>query len=401
MSERITGTEARVMSPLPPATDRITSLESRVMNVAKTRRKATSIFAQFMAVMSDGQPDDTGDRPRGYRWNVGSCWSQFMVVRGPNFEWIDMLINEVFPFDISFNSIGATRFSTDVTMVDSGHDNRNRRWKYPMMEYDVAYGVRTLEQLQGLIAFFRAMGGRLNAFLYHDYTDHASTQAVAVEARSVPSINHTDQLIGVGDGDTYKFQLKKTYKTPAQVFSSERPIYKPKPNTVQIGLNGSKVLNFTVDNQSGIVTFTTRLTLSNLDDMQISHVAGLTWRVTAPNADMFAGLGPGDRILMSGWVNAVNNVGMSDDAIRITAISSDRRTIDITTFDEFGQAESSVDDIVIWVHPAPADGIEITAGFYFYVPVRFDTDRLPTSLDHYGIGGAADVKLVEVRPEEE
>lgn len=63
-------------------------------------------------------------------------------------------------------------------------------------------------------------------------------------------------------------------------------------------------------------------------------------------------------------------------------------------------AESSVDDIVIYRHPAPLVGQEITAGFEFWVPVRFDTDRLPVSLEEYGVGGAADVKLIEIRPAE-
>lgn len=45
----------------------------------------------------------------------------------------------------------------------------------------------------------------------------------------------------------------------------------------------------------------------------------------------------------------------------------------------------------------PADGAAVTAGFRFDVPVRFDTDRLEVSLDHFGAGFAASVPLVEVR----
>jgi uncharacterized protein (TIGR02217 family) len=45
----------------------------------------------------------------------------------------------------------------------------------------------------------------------------------------------------------------------------------------------------------------------------------------------------------------------------------------------------------------PAAGVAITAGFEFDVPVRFDTDYLPLSLDTYGVGSARDVPLVEVR----
>lgn len=46
---------------------------------------------------------------------------------------------------------------------------------------------------------------------------------------------------------------------------------------------------------------------------------------------------------------------------------------------------------------APANGEIISADFEFDVPVRFDTDRLSTSLDSYGIGSWLDIPLVEVR----
>jgi uncharacterized protein (TIGR02217 family) len=47
---------------------------------------------------------------------------------------------------------------------------------------------------------------------------------------------------------------------------------------------------------------------------------------------------------------------------------------------------------------APAANAVITAGFLFYVPVRFDTDILPVTIEDYGVGGANSVKLIEVRP---
>ena len=122
-----------------------------------------------------------------------------MIPFTPNFEWIEMFIYEVFPYDISYNSVGATRFSTDVIMVDSGHDQRSSRWDQPLMEYDIAYGVRTMEHLHGLIAFFRAMRGRKHAFLYHDYVDYRSTIAVDEETRIAPPTGPFDQQLGIGN----------------------------------------------------------------------------------------------------------------------------------------------------------------------------------------------------------
>jgi len=44
---------------------------------------------------------------------------------------------------------------------------------------------------------------------------------------------------------------------------------------------------------------------------------------------------------------------------------------------------------------APADGAEVTAGFAFDCPVRFDTDRLDIALDAIG-AGRAQVPLIEL-----
>ena len=77
------------------------------------------------------------------------------------------------------------------------------------MEYDVAYGVRTMEQLMALITFFRAMRGRTYAFNYRDNVDYTSSIPTAFEARAAPAIGPYDQWIGTGDGSTTVFQLRQ------------------------------------------------------------------------------------------------------------------------------------------------------------------------------------------------
>jgi len=46
---------------------------------------------------------------------------------------------------------------------------------------------------------------------------------------------------------------------------------------------------------------------------------------------------------------------------------------------------------------APANGASITAGFEFDVPVRFDTDRIDSSLGGFSAGEVPSVPIVEVR----
>ena len=46
---------------------------------------------------------------------------------------------------------------------------------------------------------------------------------------------------------------------------------------------------------------------------------------------------------------------------------------------------------------APGAGVSVTAGFEFDVPVRFDTDELPVTLDIERLGSITSIPLVEVR----
>ena len=45
----------------------------------------------------------------------------------------------------------------------------------------------------------------------------------------------------------------------------------------------------------------------------------------------------------------------------------------------------------------PGDGVEVTAGFLFDTPVRFDADRLEVTLESFDAGRMAAVPLIEVR----
>ena len=52
--------------------------------------------------------------------------------------------------------------------------------------------------------------------------------------------------------------------------------------------------------------------------------------------------------------------------------------------------------LVRFVMP-PAESMTISAGFEFDVPVRFDTDRIQTSVASFQAGDVPNVPVVEVR----
>ena len=428
MSIRVTQGESRILAPQEQPETRVTQVEERVTATSLFPRfRATQAYLNFVGIQRNrpydpedpynpdpegpgGQEPGQPGPPQDPIYGAPSTSDNIYVTQAelrilmtftPNFEWIEMFINEEFPHDISFNSIGATRYQTDVVMVDSGHDQRNSRWDQPLMEYDVAYGVRTMEHLHDLIAFFRVMQGKKHAFLYHDHIDYTSTLAQREEARSIPDTTPLDQIIGVGDDFTKTFQLVKRYPTLSGEHYATRPIYKPKPGTVKIAIDGQEVSWWTCDYNTGKITFTPRHAVTNLQNASIIRQGGSTstrWRITADGTDLFAGFHVGERIVMINWLNAENN---TSESLRVPILDITPSYMDINLPAPHGMNETNRNGVSIYSHPAPDQGAEITAGYHFWVPVRFDTDRLPVSLEEYGIGGAADVKLVEVRPGEQ
>ena len=189
------------------------------------------------------------------------------------------------------------------------------------MEYDIAYGVRTMEHLHGLIAFFRAMRGRKHAFLYHDYVDYRSTIAVDEETRIAPPTGPFDQQLGIGNHVTKSFQLVKRYPTPGGLLDQIRPIYKPEQGTVQVAVGGIEVSNYTVDYARGVITFVPDFTRTGLNAMTLAAVTD-KWKISNAPAGTFTGLAVGDKVSTTGWLNPINNVGEATPLI-VTAVASD------------------------------------------------------------------------------
>lgn len=144
-----------------------------------------------------------------------------------------------FPTDIAFGSTGGPEYSTDIVMLQSGHEQRNINWAESRARYNVAHGVKTKPQLDTLIAFFRARKGRADGFRFKDWTDY-----------------HADgEAIGTGDGVTTVFQLKKSYSSGSVV--ETRTIHKPVAGTIVIYIDGvlQNESTYTADTTNGQVIF--------------------------------------------------------------------------------------------------------------------------------------------------
>src|SRR6185437_4197522 len=148
------------------------------------------------------------------------------------------------PTAIAFHSTGGPERRTEIVTLGSGFEERNAVWANSRRRYDVGSGIKTLDDLAMVIAFFEARRGRLYGFRFQDFADF----------RSAPAIAPFDQVIGTGDGAATAFQLVKTYVSgPA---SWTRRIAKPVEGTVRICVAGVELTSgFAVDATCGIVTF--------------------------------------------------------------------------------------------------------------------------------------------------
>jgi uncharacterized protein (TIGR02217 family) len=205
--------------------------------------------------------------------------------------------NVRFPANLSFGSVGGPERRTEVVTLANGFEERNTPWAHSRRRYDAGLGMRSLDDIEALIAFFEARQGQLYGFRWKDWSDYKTSKASQ-------DVNFENQVIGMGDGETSVFQLNKNYSSGTATYV--RPVKKPVLGTVKVGTQGVELqesIEWDVDITTGLITFGT----------------------------------------------------------------------------------------------PPEEGILVTAGFEFDVPVRFDTDRIATSVSSFQAGEVPNVPIVEVR----
>jgi uncharacterized protein (TIGR02217 family) len=165
-----------------------------------------------------------------------------------------------FPDDIGYGSSGGPTYKTGVLVMASGREKRNIAWSQARHQYDVAYGVQSIAQLDALLEFFHAVRGRAHSFRFKDFSDfHTATPSGhASGGGPATAPTATDQNIGTGDGADKIWQMTKTYTAGA--LSLERTISKPVSGTVLVAVNAvtqTETTHYTIDYTTGIITFVT------------------------------------------------------------------------------------------------------------------------------------------------
>lgn len=153
-----------------------------------------------------------------------------------------------FPLRIALGTSGGPVRRTDIVSLSNGRENRNRRWHDARRHYDAGSGVRSIDDLYAVLAFFEARAGQMHGFRFRDPLEFRS-------CGPSEAITAGDQRIGTGDGVTVTFQLVKTYGDAGG--STQRTIAKPVDGSVVVAAAGTPAPPgaWSADPATGIVTF--------------------------------------------------------------------------------------------------------------------------------------------------
>ena len=169
-----------------------------------------------------------------------------------------MSFHEVqFPTAINYGSSGGPGMDTSIVTTDSGIEQRVARLSQARHRYNVAYAIKTWEDLYTLREFYAARLGPAIGFRFKDWMDYATTVdgiTHSTDTVAAKPVTNVDTFIALGDGTTKIFQLQKSYTS---FVTRYRTITKPVDGTVLIALDTvNQASGWAVDPTTGILTFT-------------------------------------------------------------------------------------------------------------------------------------------------
>ncbi|MGJ8546796.1 MAG: phage distal tail protein, Rcc01695 family [Sulfitobacter sp.] len=172
-----------------------------------------------------------------------------------------------FPPNLTFGSLGGPQRRTDVVTLANGFEERNTPWAHSRRVYDAGLGMRSIDDVQVLIAFFEARFGQMYGFRWKDWSDYKSGLSSA-------AVSFEDQHLGYGDGVQSDYQLVKTYRSGPHHYV--RPITKPVQGTVRVGVEQDALqegIDYEVDLSTGVISF------AHPPDPQMQVLAGFEFDV--------------------------------------------------------------------------------------------------------------------------
>lgn len=153
-----------------------------------------------------------------------------------------------FPIDVALGASGGPEWATEIVTLASGHEERNSRWAHARRSYNAGYGVKSLSDIEQVLAFFQERRGRFHSFRWRDPFDFSS-------GKNSVEITALDCVLGTADGSNQNFQLRKIYGENFDPYV--RNIAKPVAASLQVALDGNVAASggYALDAESGVLNF--------------------------------------------------------------------------------------------------------------------------------------------------
>jgi uncharacterized protein (TIGR02217 family) len=296
-------------------------------------------------------------------------------------------IDERFSESFSYGSNLGSDYAVEVTETVAGNEYRRQINPYQKLSIDLDFSNRTEEWLESNIRdFYDRSGGRFGTFRWKNPTDYSTNGA-----KGVPTAN--DQAcVAVGSD----YQITKWYGTEEATNSARRRIRKPNTGTVLVGIRddfnnpvsitatGVSPERWTVDESTGLITFAPNTTYAITDISQAANAV-----VTTGTHSLVAD----DSVHLSGvtGMTEINGLRGTVQSVTATTITVD---IDSTGFTAFSLSSPNAGV----VNTAPQSNETVTAGCYFDIPVRFDSDSVEQFLtrNSSNVIMGTSIRLIEV-----
>jgi hypothetical protein len=323
-----------------------------------------------------------------------------------------------FPEKIEFGFFGGPEFFTTIVTTKGGQEQRNINWEEVKHRFGATHRLKDQSELDELRAFFFARRGRATGFRFRDWADFASdmvAQNTNAPYSTLDGIfpdgqgthqrlrNTTSNAIGVADGVTTQFQLVKEYLaeprkgeflgTADLSFNDNDPsadtIVRASGSWITDGFEDGDRINV---NGAG----------SNDGYFDVDTVTALTLTLSTATSTLTTAAAVGGVSVFSNEVGSVDYVRDVKKPVKLDDGTAQVRVyVNDTLYSEAtaGPNTYTIDTTtgIVTFNTAPADGDEVEWDGLFDTPVRFNTDRFSSQLEHFNRHDFTNIELIEVR----
>lgn len=287
----------------------------------------------------------------------------------------------------SYGAVATPYFSTDIVTTQSGFEQRNANWLYPLHEFNVTYDVVTQDMKTYIKNFWAQHRGRLISFKFKDYSDFYCDV-------SEGTINDGEGLNGMPFAELFKvyqidYSFDSTFRRIRIIRQSqdENDNYDYEPFKVYFD-NILKTDLKSIDYDKGVINFNP---LSSFNSENISNEANCI--ITTITDHDFE---TDDKIYLTNATNGQDKI--NDRLFTITKIDDRRFYLNFSTLNmgQMGNATVSKYPQNQKNSEGQLERITVTWQGNFYCKVRFSEDSLPIELNNFNIFRIT-TKLTEIK----